>query len=54
MPDIQAGEKEMTAEEAASLKKRIYEASDNISGVMRVDELGEPHDESAYNHLGRS
>ena len=55
MPDIQAGDVEMTQEEAERLNQLNQAiASDNATGVMRVDELGEAHDESAYNHLGRS
>lgn len=55
MPDIQAGDVEITKEEAQRLNQLNQAiASDNPAEVMRVDELGEAHDESAYNHLGRS
>lgn len=55
MPDIQAGAVEMTRAEA--VRERQQEpthASDASASLMRVDELGDVHDESAYNHLGRS
>ncbi|WP_167577711.1 hypothetical protein [Ammoniphilus sp. YIM 78166] len=55
MPDIQAGDVEITQEEAKRLNQLNQAiASDDVAGIMRVDELGEAHDESAYTHLGRS
>ncbi|HJV47497.1 MAG TPA: hypothetical protein VJ824_17400 [Bacillota bacterium] len=51
MPDIQAGEIEMTKEEALNQKsqKNLFPQS-----ILIQDETGEVHTESVYNHLGRS
>lgn len=63
MPDIQAGDVEVTANEAQQSRQGQAQgqeqgqqamASDVRTGFMRVDELGETHDESAHTHLGRS
>ncbi|RXT04138.1 hypothetical protein [Ammoniphilus sp. CFH 90114] len=61
MPDIQAGDVEVTANEAQQSRQGQRQgqgqqamASDVRTGFMRVDELGETHDESAHTHLGRS
>lgn len=54
MPDIQAGEVELTAQEAKQEAQGKTLATNDQIGFMRVDELGEPHDEPAETHLGRS
>lgn len=54
MPDIQAGEVEVTKREAAEAAQGELEASNQMRSFMFVDELGEAHDESAETHLGRS
>lgn len=51
MPDIQAGEVEITKEEASFIQQH-KDLVENQKGVY--DENGEFHDESKFNHLGRS
>ncbi|MEW9668854.1 hypothetical protein [Ammoniphilus sp. 3BR4] len=54
MPDIQAGKVEMTEQEAERQAQGKTFATNDTIGFMRVDELGETHDEPADMHLGRS
>lgn len=54
MPDIQAGEVEVTQKEASEFSQGALEASNQMRSFMFVDELGEAHEDSAEVHLGRS
>lgn len=54
MPDIQAGKVELTEQEANQQSQENIMATQDQASFMRVDELGEPHDEPADMHLGRS
>lgn len=54
MPDIQAGDVEVTKKEAAAFNQGELESSNQMRGFMFVDELGEAHEEPADAHLGHS